>query len=76
MYNERIQDFKYYRPRVSVVKHRAFGNAYLATHLKSNQNFVIKKIELTNKSQEQTENIFNEVKLLEEFKHVNIVSYR
>lgn len=51
VYNELIQDFKYYRPRVGLYLFRAFGNAYLATHLKSNQNFVIKKIELTNKNQ-------------------------
>jgi non-specific serine/threonine protein kinase/NIMA (never in mitosis gene a)-related kinase len=48
----------------------------LARHLGESKDYVIKKVELTNKSSEQTENIFNEVKLLEEFKHVNIVSYR
>jgi hypothetical protein len=44
VYYERIQDFKYYRAGVGLYQFRAFGNAYLATHLKSNQNFVIKKI--------------------------------
>jgi hypothetical protein len=48
----------------------------LARHLAEGKDYVIKKVELTNKNAEQTENIFNEVKLLEEFKHFNIVSYR
>ena len=37
---------------------------------------MIKKVALTNKNAEQTENIFNEVKLLQAFKHANIVAYR
>ena len=37
---------------------------------------MIKKIELTNKTKEQIDHIYIEVRLLEEFKHVNIVSYR
>lgn len=57
--NERIQDLKNNRPRVHLHRFRAFGNAYLATHLTENKAYVIKKIELTNKNEEQTENIFN-----------------
>lgn len=76
VYNERIQDFKYYRAGVPKHRFSAFGNAYLATHLRENQNYVIKKVELTGKNKEQIENIYHEVKLLEEFQHVNIVSYR
>ena len=32
------------------MRFRAFGNAYLATHLKEQQNYVIKKVELTGKN--------------------------
>lgn len=76
VYNVAVQDFKNNRAGVSVVALSAFGNAYLASHLSEGKNYVIKKVELTNKNAEQTENIFNEVKLLQAFKHANIVSYR
>jgi non-specific serine/threonine protein kinase/NIMA (never in mitosis gene a)-related kinase len=75
-YNVAVQDFKNNRAGVLTVTLRAFGNAYLASHLSEGKNYVIKKVELTNKNAEQTENIFNEVKLLQAFKHANIVSYR
>ena len=74
--NESIQDPEDHRAGVLGVLLSAFGNAYLARHLTEDQNYVIKKVELTNKTAEQTENIFNEVKLLQAFKHINIVSYR
>lgn len=44
LYNERVQDFKYYRPGVTQSLIRAFGNAYLALHLTSGHQYVIKKI--------------------------------
>lgn len=76
VYNVAVQDFKNHRTGVRSGALSAFGNAYLASHLAEGKNYVIKKVELTNKSAEQTENIFNEVKLLQAFKHANIVSYR
>jgi non-specific serine/threonine protein kinase/NIMA (never in mitosis gene a)-related kinase len=76
VYNVAVQDFKNNRTGVAVVVFSAFGNAYLASLFSEGKNYVIKKVELTNKNAEQTENIFNEVKLLQAFKHANIVSYR
>lgn len=50
IYYELIPDFKYYRSRVLIYSiFRAFGNAYLANHLKTNKKYVIKKIELNGK---------------------------
>ena len=76
VYNVAVQDFKNNRTGVTIVVFSAFGNAYLASLFSEGKNYVIKKVELTNKNAEQTENIFNEVKLLQAFKHANIVSYR
>lgn len=76
VYNVAVQDLKNNRAGVLRVPLSAFGNAYLASHISEGKDYVIKKVELTNKNAEQTENIFNEVKLLQAFKHANIVSYR
>lgn len=58
-YNVAVQDLKNNRARVLRLRFRAFGNAYLASHLTEGKKYVIKKVELTNKNAEQTENIFN-----------------
>jgi len=51
LYNDRVQDLKYYRPGVPECLISAFGNAYLALHVKSGQQYVIKKIELGGKTE-------------------------
>jgi non-specific serine/threonine protein kinase/NIMA (never in mitosis gene a)-related kinase len=54
----------------------SFGQVYLARHKREEKMYVIKKIKTRDMSQKDRENTENEVKLLRELRHTNIVAYK
>ena len=53
-----------------------YGQVYLATNIIEKKDYAIKKINFNKISSKERENIENEVKLLEELQHPNIIYYK
>src|SRR5689334_14610714 len=53
-----------------------FGQVYLARHKIEHKDYAVKRINFKDINQKDRENIENEVKVLQDLKHPNIVSYK
>jgi len=61
---------------VSIIGGGSFGQVYLAKHKVEGKHYALKKIKICDLSEKGRENTDNEIKLLQSFKHINIVGHK
>jgi len=61
---------------VQIIGSGSFGQVYLAKHKREEKNYVIKKVKTNEMSDKDRENTEQEVRLLQNLRHSNIVAYK
>lgn len=70
-----MSEHQYYR-KIGLLAEGAFGKAYLVESLSDGAKCVIKQIDLSNMSDEEKRETYNEARILELLKHPGIIRFR